>query len=329
MTATYGLIVMPTYNDWASCTRLIEALDKALSNSEEKRYRVLVVDDGSTEPATLPVQAPFEVIEEIDVLHLKRNLGHQRAICIALTYIERHFASEAIILMDSDGQDDPEDVPRLLAAFEKHNQQPIVFARRTKRSEYWLFRFFLQLYKVTHRLLTGKGIHVGNFSVIPFHHLKSLVTVPELWSHYAAAVMHTRLPHVLVPSARAKRLDGASHMNFTSLMIHGLSAISVYSEKIGIRLLIATGIVIAFVCAGALGVLVLTDFTEELTPYWTVFSAGLLLIILLQIVLFAMSFSFLILSGRKNAGFIPARDYHFFINTIDNVWKNSPLPSNM
>lgn len=147
----------------------------------------------------------------------------------------------------------------MLGRFEETKRTSIIFARRTKRSEYWLFKLFLRMYKALHRMLTGKGIYIGNFSVLPANLLTALVTVPELWSHYAAAVMHARLPYALVPAARSKRLDGSSHMNFTGLVIHGLSAISVYSETIGIRLLIASGILIALVTLSLTGFILLSS----------------------------------------------------------------------
>ena len=329
MPTCYGLIVMPTYNDWVSCRQLIEALDAVLVSTDTRTYRVMIIDDGSTEPpVSLVFENSLQRIERIDILHLKRNLGHQRAICIALSYIYSNIPCEAVILMDSDGEDDPEDVPNLLERFEREHREAIVFARRTKRSEYWLFRFFLRLYKITHRLLTGRGIYVGNFSVIPWRLLSPLITLPELWSHYAAAVMHAKLPYELVPAARAKRLDGSSHMSFTNLIIHGLSAVSVYSETIGIRLLIASGISILLVIAGLIGAITLTSIADQITLGWAAFSGGLLLVVLMQIVMFAMGFSFLILSGRKNAGFIPVRDYHFFVGNLNTIWTSQQLPLN-
>ena len=80
---------------------------------------------------------------------------------------------------------------------------------------------------------------MGNFSVIPRERLASLVVVSELWNHYAAAAMRSRQPFCTIPTRRAERLDGESKMNFVGLVVHGLSAISVYSDIVGVRLLIA------------------------------------------------------------------------------------------
>ena len=76
--------------------------------------------------------------------------------------------------------------------------------------------------------------------MIPRERLSCLVASSELWNHYAAAAFASRQPYATIPTRRATRLDGRSKMNFVNLVIHGLSAISVYSDAIGVRLLIAT-----------------------------------------------------------------------------------------
>ena len=85
---------------------------------------------------------------------------------------------------------------------------------------------------------------MGNFSIIPRPRLASLVVVSEMWNHYAAAAFKSRQPLCTVPTQRAKRLDGKSKMNFVNLVVHGLSAISVYGELVGIRLLVVTVLLI-------------------------------------------------------------------------------------
>ena len=62
----------------------------------------------------------------------------------------------------------------------------------------------------------------------------------ELWNHYAAAVLKTRLPYTSVPTIRGRRLQGDSRMGFVSLAVHGLSALSVFSDTLGVRLLVAS-----------------------------------------------------------------------------------------
>ena len=69
----------------------------------------LIVDDCSTQP--LP---KFDGLKNsIQILHLNRNIGHQRAIAIGLSYIQFNLPCEQVLVMDADGEDKPEDVSSL------------------------------------------------------------------------------------------------------------------------------------------------------------------------------------------------------------------------
>ena len=224
------LVLIPIYNDWAAAGLLLRRLDEVLADAG-LTADVLLVDDGATVP--LPDCWPghdWRALGRIDVLSLRRNVGHQRAIAIALAFVDRKRSPHVVVVMDGDGEDAPEDVPRLLACLHQNDHSTIVFAERTRRSESAIFRVFYALYRWAHRLLTGIPVRVGNFSVVPFRLLRRLVVVSELWNHYAAAVFKARLPRACVPTERAPRLAGKSRINFVDLVMHGLSALSVHSE---------------------------------------------------------------------------------------------------
>jgi len=293
------VILLPVFNDWESVRRLLPMLDHHLSVSNRKA-RVLLVDDGSTtEAPTALLQEPLAAIGPVEILHLRRNLGHQRAIAIGLYHVHEFISPGAVVVMDADGEDRPSDVPALLDEFEKYGGRDIVFAARTKRLESAVFRIFYNLYRITHRALTGIQVRVGNFSVLPTAALTRLMVVSELWNHFAAAVFKARLPHRTLPLPRGHRLAGESHMNFVSLLVHGLSAISVFSETVSARLLAASAI---FALAGLI-----------VMPVVPAFAAGLLLVLVLQAITFAALFCFLIVSGRSAMGFLPTRDARYFI----------------
>jgi glycosyltransferase involved in cell wall biosynthesis len=309
------VILLPVFNDWPALRKLLAELDRVLV-ADGLAADVLVVDDGSTLPfdETL-MDADFAALGQVSVLHLRRNLGHQRAIAIGLAYLEAERPCRAVILMDSDGEDDPEDVPRLVARYEEEGRRKIVFAERTKRSETAVFRTFYVIYRWCFRLLTGQKIRVGNFSVIPRERLSCLVATSELWNHYAAAALASRQPYATLPTRRASRLDGRSKMNFVGLVIHGLSAISVCSDAIGVRLLIGTLAMIGLDIL-ALGVTLAIRLTTDLAvPGWATTAFGVLLIILLQATMFLFVFSFMILAGRNAASFLPLRDYAYFVGS--------------
>ena len=308
------LVLIPIYNDWTAVSLLLPNLNRALGGAGLVAD-ILLVDDGSTvqPPARWPTEE-WRSLGRVEVLSLRRNVGHQRAIAIALAFVEQHFSRPVLVVMDGDGEDAPEDVPRLLECLEQHHRTPVVFAERTRRSESVIFRIFYALYRWAHVLLTGIPVRVGNFSVIPLSQLRRLVVVSEIWNHYAAAVFKARVPRVSIPTVRAPRLAGRSRMNFVDLVTHGLSALSVHSELIGVRLLVVTAAVIAVMVAALVVVLAIRVFTPLAIPGWASTVAGLLLILLLQAGAFASFFAFLILHARSQPTFIPLRDYDYFVD---------------
>ena len=103
------LIIMPVFNDWSSLDPLLRQLDEELS-SKDLKVQILLIDDGSTIKAPDSLNLPWSrQIAKIEILRLRRNLGHQRAIAIALAHIEEKVSCQAIVVMDADGEDKPED----------------------------------------------------------------------------------------------------------------------------------------------------------------------------------------------------------------------------
>lgn len=319
MTDDRLLILIPIYNDWEAAAMLLPALDRALAGAA-LRARVLLVDDGSTAAvgAALGDQR-YGAIELVEILRLRRNVGHQRAIAIALAYVQDQVKPAAVLVMDGDGEDAPEDVPRLAAKLRESGGTAIVFAERRRRSESIPFRVFYGLYRFVHWLLTGIPVRVGNFSIVPSAQLERLVVVSELWNHYAAAVFKSRVPRDTVPTVRATRLCGQSRMNFVALVAHGLSALSVHAELIGVRLLVLTTAIVSLVVVAIVAVLTIKFATPLAIPGWATTAIGFLLVILFQAIAFAGVFAFLVLHARSQPLFIPLRDYPHFVSRVQSV----------
>jgi hypothetical protein len=310
------VVMIPVFNDWDSLELHLKNLDRAL-HGHGIAADLLIVDDGSTVPpdATFCISA-YRSLGRIELVTLRRNLGHQRAIAIGLAYVEARVPCRAVAVMDGDGEDDPGDVPRLIQRCREEDDEKIVFAERSKRSESLVFRTFYGLYKFVHVLLTGIRVRVGNFSVVPRARLESLVVVSEMWNHYAAAAFKSRQPLCLVPTRRARRLQGQSRMNFVDLVAHGLSAVSVYGEIVGVRLLVLACLLIVLALAGAAATVIVRLATDWAIPCWATYTLGLLLILLTLGIMLASLFSFVILAGRQGSTFLPCRDYAYFIKAV-------------
>ena len=304
--------MIPQFNDWEAADLLVDHLDRALADCG-LAAEVLLVDDGSTQPIPEKFASrEFRALRAVDILHLRRNLGHQRAIAVGLVHVYQNIPCRAVIVMDADGEDRPEDIAKLVDASNRDAGHSIVFAARGKRLEHLFFRFLYQVYRLVHRALTGDPVRVGNFSLIPFDTLNKVVVIPEIWNHYAAAVIRFRLPYQTVPIARGKRLVGKSKMNFIALLLHGLSAFFVYGDIVGARLLVAIALALLFE-AGAIAVV-------GLRLSLTVYLAVILGIILLQAIPIILILVFTVVGSRSNIGFLPIRDCPYFVSSVRKVY---------
>ena len=280
---------------------------------------VLLADDGSEQPPPADWNCRWKSIQTLRVLRLKRNLGHQRAICVALCHLNIQPECQQVLIMDGDGEDVPEDIERLLSRLNRGDGARVVFAERMKRSEGSLFSFFYFVYRTLHRLLVGHRVRVGNFSVMNRQCLESLCVSWELWNHYAAAVFASKQPMALVPTARGKRLAGRSKMNFPALVMHGLSALSVFSDRISTRLLLLSAAGSAMAVVGLIVVTSIRLTTTYAIPGWATNAFGLLLLLLVQIVAFMLTSCLVVLFTRGLSQFIPARDFEHFVLRVEEV----------
>jgi polyisoprenyl-phosphate glycosyltransferase len=311
------IVVIPVYNDWEVLKLLLEQLDAQLLASQESAS-VIALNDGSQMPCRL-AGLSFASIRSLAVLHLRRNLGHQRAIAVGLAYVEANLPCSAVVVMDADGEDRPEDVLRLLEASRARGGESLVFALRQRRSEGAVFRVFYAIYRMVFKGLTGQAIRVGNFSLIPRSVLRRLVAVSEIWNHYASGVQRAKLPCTYLPTDRGTRLAGQSTMSFVSLITHGMSAISVHAEIVGSRMLVlallmALGIILAMV-----GVVAIRFFTALAIPGWATSVFGLLSLMLLQTFFIALFFAGTVLHGRNAYTFLPSRDHAHFVDILEHI----------
>jgi polyisoprenyl-phosphate glycosyltransferase len=299
-------ILIPVFNDWDALESLVTDIDRTLA-SRGWRAEVQVVDDGGLPPNGFG-SWNLTNVDRVDILRLRRNVGHQRAICIGLVNLYQRNVGGLIAVMDGDGQDRPEDLIRLVDACMEGGERQIVFAGRRKRSEGVLFQLLYQAFLFLHLVLVGFRARVGNFSVVPFPFLETLLVTPETWNHYAAAIFRTGLPRRIIPAARGHRTHGRSRMNLVSLVSHGLSAIAVFSDVVGTRMLLAIATVSLVLAAAGITAFALQLASDRPVPDRLILLAGLLVIIVFHATLLCFMLALFMLHSRSDLNFVPVRD---------------------
>jgi polyisoprenyl-phosphate glycosyltransferase len=305
-------VLTPLYNDWGAACSLIQRIDSVCASWNARSVKILVVDDASQQECSQELdRLALSNIESVEVLRLVRNLGHQRAIAVGLTALFEGREETTVVVMDGDGEDNPDDIADLLATIRNTSSQKIVFAERTIRSEGRIFCFFYQLYRFVHYMLTGRQIRFGNFSAIPARLLHPIVTVPDLWNHYAASVISAKIPYTLIATTRAKRYGGDSKMNFISLVTHGLGAISAHRELVCARTLM----IISSAVALSVGYLAWTllSFSRRSGNAHVGPLVALAILLIATLLSIGLVLIFVTLGNRNRASFIPIRDCGQFV----------------
>jgi polyisoprenyl-phosphate glycosyltransferase len=288
------VIVTPVYEDQEASGRLFQELGKAL----DQRVYVVAVDDGS-------VRQPLEIASLREggiagtVLKLRRNVGHQRAIAIGLSYAaESLVPGQKVVVMDSDGEDLPSTIAALLAQLD-NPAIDVVVAQRKSRVETLKFKAFYQVYKRFFSLMTGRPISFGNFMALKPAAVQRLVAMQELPIHVAAAVLASKLRTGICPLDRGPRYAGQSKMNFVGLALHGFKALMVFAEDVLVRVgIFSAGLAALSIGGSALAILL--KLLGYSTPGWFSIAVGVLLLIFLQTG--ALALMTLMLTGVMRSG---------------------------
>lgn len=303
------VVVTPVYEDVEACSCLFK--DLALHFGQQ--VYVVAVDDGS-------VRQPLELttLEQARlngvILKLRRNVGHQRAIAIGLSYAAEHMhTDQRIVVMDSDGEDLPTTMPELLRGLEA-DQVDVVVAQRKSRIETLRFKAFYAVYKRFFNLMTGRAISFGNFMALKAHAVKRLVAMQELSIHVAASVLASKLRMTSCPLDRGPRYAGQSKMNFVGLALHGFKALMVFAEDVLVRVGITCALIAGFSIVGAVAAVVLKIIGFS-TPGWFSIALGILVLMFLQTG--ALTLMTLMLTGVIRGGTVAtAVSYLDFVEKI-------------
>jgi dolichol-phosphate mannosyltransferase len=128
VTATPRLsVIIPVFNEEGNVAPLQTELESVL---KEVPYEIVFVDDGSQDRTVQRIRCG----PQVKVVKLTRNSGQSAAIYAGLTTA----SGDLLILIDGDLQNDPKDIPRLVAEIEKGFD--LVCGYRLNRKDSWLKR---------------------------------------------------------------------------------------------------------------------------------------------------------------------------------------------
>ena len=126
-------IVVPVFNEEANVEPLIAEIRSALA-PVNKTYEIITVDDGSTDGTFAVLSRLRRCDPLLNIVRLKRNFGQTAALAAGLAYA----SGDVVVLIDGDGQNDPADIPALLAKLD--DGKDLVVGWRFNRQDPFLSR---------------------------------------------------------------------------------------------------------------------------------------------------------------------------------------------
>jgi hypothetical protein len=221
------VIVIPVYDDWKSLNKLLYEINSNTSTKE--LVKILIINDFSKKKPQLNFKK-LNKIKEIKILELAKNLGSQRAIAVALNYLKKVESSFYVTIMDSDGEDDPKHINKMIDLAKK-NKNSVIVSCRKDREENLIIKICYKIHLILTFLLTVKWISYGNFSSFHSKNIKKILSDNSVWLAYSSAVMkNTKIKKTY--SKRLKRYFGKSKVNFSFLVTHSIKIIGVFYKRV-------------------------------------------------------------------------------------------------
>ncbi len=125
-------VVVPVYNELPNLEKLVDEIRSALSGLD-RWYEILLVDDGSRDGSVDKIRSLGKRHEEVRGLYFRANAGQTAALDAGI----RAARGAVIVTLDADLQNDPADIPALLAKLNGHGA---VVGCRVDRHDTWVRR---------------------------------------------------------------------------------------------------------------------------------------------------------------------------------------------
>ena len=144
-------VVVPVYNEEGNLPVLILKLVEALKGPGLS-YEMVFVDDGSSDGSRKILKEMASQYPFLRILRLRENRGLSTALVAGM----REARGEKIVTLDSDLQNDPADIPRLLECLDHYD---MATGWRQKREDTWLKKVSSKIGNAVRNRMSGEEIH--------------------------------------------------------------------------------------------------------------------------------------------------------------------------
>jgi len=258
--------VLPAYNESAKLRDFFVELHGVVKGHADF-YEYVFVNDGSTDSTLsvmLDIKKDFISESEIKIINFSRNFGHQAAVTAGLCQT----SGDAIVLMDTDMQDDPKAIPQFV---QQHKQgYEVVYAVRSERKESYPLKFLFTSYYRVFTRITRINIpqDAGNFGMVDKKVLEEINAMEEHNRYFPGLRAWVGFKQIGVDVPRRARADGDPKVGLIGLFrlaLDGIVSFSNFPLRIAFLLSFILGLM---GIAGIVAIVFIKFFTDKAVEMW-------------------------------------------------------------
>ena len=216
-------VVIPVYNNAATVEELARRIDAALA---QRDYEIIFVNDGSSDDSLERLRRIAAADRRVRPIALARNFGQHPAISAGF----EHAAGDAIVLMDADLQDRPEDIPAMLGKL--RDGIDIVYTRKAQGAKSAPGRISSTLYHYVFSSITGsrRFAEIGTLRAFSRKFLAAVLQYRERNVLYGPLMVYMGFNSEFVDVVRDERASGKSSYSFGKRLGLAVNSLISYTD---------------------------------------------------------------------------------------------------
>ena len=120
-------VVIPMYNEESVASECLKKVSDVFLNLKDYDYELIIVNDGSQDKTLEILEEKAKNDKKIKIISFSRNFGHQAAVTSGL----KATTGDAVVIIDADLQDPPEEIPGMIEKWEEGYE--VIYGKRKKR----------------------------------------------------------------------------------------------------------------------------------------------------------------------------------------------------
>lgn len=257
-------IIVPVFNDQEVLHELIRRISKIVPSISDKS-EIILIDDGSIDKSWQIITELKSEYPNVVGIKMMRNFGQQNAIAAGLDFV----TGDIIVIMDSDLQDRPEDIPKLIDALIANDASMAIAKWKSRQDSFFKKSMSRLFYQVSRRITKiNHQPNLGVFRAIRRDVVEELKKYKEKTSTTLSLLYWIGVDYVAVELDRDKRFAGKSGYDLKKMLRLTLDRIFSFS-MFPIRVAIYSGLIISAL-SFVLGILlVIRYYTGDIAPGYT------------------------------------------------------------